>query len=391
MKANIWTKLIVSIILSAAILTIGFIAFIFTELLGGTRFYTPLVVAVTLMLVVYIILWIFNLVHPKKLTMILTTFLVLCALAVTGYELVKGYQNSLASLNDQGVDLYEYAPFSEGTKAVKLDEPATWSVEQNLPVLDGATALYPLYAAFAQATYPEGEYDVYQSKVMSSNTVEAYRNLVLGKADIIFVAGPSKEQLDYAKGFRAELEFTPIGREAFVFFVNERNPVENITIEQIQDIYSGEITNWSELGGRNARIRAFQRPENSGSQTALQRLMEGKELMNPPKEDVIAGMGGIIQQTASFRNYRNALGYSFRFFTIEMVQNEDVRLLKIEGVAPSEETIKSDEYPLAAEFYAVTVKDNKKPHVDEFINWILSPQGQYLVEQTGYIPIRTFD
>jgi phosphate transport system substrate-binding protein len=323
-------------------------------------------------------------VKPKKVYLIFGSLLIVGLLVVGGYEGIKAYDRSFATLNDQGVDLNAYRPFANGTKAVKLAEPSTFTIKDNPPKLDGATALYPLYAAFAQAVYPANrEYDLYNSPVMSTNTVNAYERLLRGEADIIFTAQPSQQQLSEAKLRGMELKLTPIGREAFVFFVQAENPVKGLSTQQIQAIYSGTITNWSELGGSNSAIRAFQRPENSGSQTMLQRLMKGQALMKPPTEDIARGMGGIIAQTADYRNYPNAIGYSFLYFATEMIKNGEIRLLQVDGVVPDRNSIKSGAYPLTTDFYAVTA-GLPHPQVEPFIQWILSEQGQRLVEQTGY-------
>ncbi|WP_318153460.1 PstS family phosphate ABC transporter substrate-binding protein [Paenibacillus vietnamensis] len=206
-------------------------------------------------------------------------------------------------------------------------------------------------------------------------------------ADIICAAQPSKQQLQDAERAGVELKMTPIGREAFVFFVHADNPVTGLTKQLIQDIYSGTVTNWKQAGGNNAKIRAFQRPENSGSQTMLQKLMEGRTLMTPPQKDVAAGMGGIIQQTADYRNYPNAIGYSFLFFATEMVGNGEIRLLEVDGVKPDRASIRSGAYPLSAKFYAVTA-GTTNPNAEAFIDWILSGEGQRIVELTGYTPIK---
>src|SRR5690606_20253505 len=95
------------------------------------------------------------------------------------------YKDSVEQINPE-VDLYAYQPFSEGTKAVRLAKPSSFSIDKNLPVLDGATALYPVYAAFAQAVYPEKMYDLHEGEVMSNRTGEAYDNLINGRADMIF-------------------------------------------------------------------------------------------------------------------------------------------------------------------------------------------------------------
>ena len=191
-----------------------------------------------------------------------------------------------------------------------------------------------------------------------------------------------------------ELHLTPIGREAFVFFVNSKNPVENITVEQIQGIYTGKFTNGHQLGGKWQSVRPFQRPENSGSQTALQHLMNGLPLLEPEEEDRITGMDGIIRQVANYRNYQNAIGFSFRFYATEMVTSNEIRLLALDGVAPTQETIRDGSYPLSSAFDAVTAAPvgapaprESNPVVRSLLDWILSEQGQTLVEQTGYVAL----
>ncbi|MDQ0338442.1 phosphate transport system substrate-binding protein [Caldalkalibacillus uzonensis] len=385
MHQHLWTKMAIGVITIIFLLFAGFIGLVFTWL-AGLLFYMPVVVIVTLGMIVFLILGLFKLVKPSTLRKWIIAFVALCIAVIGSYEIYKGYHNSIPTLTEQDVDLYDYQPFREGTKAVTLDDPATLQIKRELPVLDGATALYPLYAAFVQATYPEKEYDIYDSEVMCNQTTGAYKNLINGEVDIIFAAGPSEAQLRQAEERGVELKLTPIGREAFVFFVNKHNPVKGLTIEEIQPIYSGEITNWKEAGGNDEPIRAFQRPPDSGSQTALEKLMGDIPLMEPPTENVVAGMGSIIENTADYRNYRNALGYSFRYFATEMVNNGDIRFLEIEGVYPDKETIRSGEYPLAAEFYAITAGSDN-PHVEALIDWILSEQGQYFVEKTGYVPV----
>lgn len=392
---ELFSKILLCVLLAAALAFTGFIALFITALSGGSQFYLNLIAACTGALIIFVILKIFALIKPRLLKILFFSFLGVSVLAVGVYEVNKAYHNSFSRVNEQGVNLELYKPFAENTKAVKLEEESTLKLEEQLPRLDGATALYPLYSAFAQAVYPEKDYDIYAVKydhfpgageVACTNTVGAYSRLINGETDIIFAARPSEQQLKEAKEMGVELKLTPIGKEAFVFFVNARNEAEGLSTEQIQDIYAGKITNWQEVGGKNEKIRAFQRPENSGSQTMLQKLMEGKTLMVPPKEDLVSGMGGIIEQTASYRNYKNAIGYSFLFFATEMIQNNEIKLLKVDGVKPDKDTIASGAYPLATEFYAVTAGTNH-PNVDSFIQWILSPQGQYLVEKTGYTSI----
>ena len=314
------------------------------------------------------------------------------------------YEDSIPTVEDRDGLIYEYEPFAEGTKAVYPNGESTLKFEDPAIDMDGATALYPVYSAFVQAVYPEGTYDIYDfdyneaegyGQVTCTGTIEAYERLIHGKTDIIFCAAPSKDQLALAERMGIELHLTPIGREAFVFFVNSENPVKGLTVEQIQGIYTGAITNWRELGGKNQKIRPYQRAENSGSQSALLRLMEGLPLMEPEKEDRIAGMGGIITEVASYRNHKNAIGFSFRFYSTEMVENNQIRLLALNGIAPTKESIRSGEYPISSNFFAVTASPIGEPAPEEtnedlraFIDWILSEQGQEIIEKTGYVGVR---
>lgn len=287
------------------------------------------------------------------------------------------------------VEIFEYEPFVANNQVVKLDQEASLQLQQPLPRVDGATAMYPLYSAFVQATYPKKAYNPYSSEVMVNTTPEAYQNLIFGNVDVIFAAAPSSSQESVAEMNGVTLEMTPIGREAFVFFVHHKNSVDDLTLEQVKQIYAGEITNWREVGGDNDAIRAFQRPADSGSQTTLEKIMGDTPIMEAPAENVASGMGGIIHEVSQYRNYKNAIGYTFRYYSTEMVGNEEIKLLSIDGVAPTKENIRNGTYPLTAEFFAVTA-GTENPNVPTFIDWIVSPEGQSLVEKVGYVPLEKY-
>ena len=288
-------------------------------------------------------------------------------------------------------DAYRYRPFEENSLVKTLDETATLTLTGTPPRMDGATALYPVYAAFGRAVYPDSMWNMTRGERLDyidcSTTSVAYRNIVNGSADIIFVAGPSAEQEAYAREKGVELVYTPIGREAFVFFVNPANPIESLTLSQIRDIYSGKITRWEELGIQGlGTIQAFQRSKGSGSQTALEKLMGDQPLMEAPTEMKMGGMLDIVEATADYKNFKNAVGYSFRFYCTELITDFDVKLLAVNGVPPTRENIENGTYPIASYFYAVT-----RPDADEntlaLLDWIQGPQGQKLIDETGYTPV----
>ncbi|WP_208586325.1 PstS family phosphate ABC transporter substrate-binding protein [Gracilibacillus suaedae] len=349
-------------------------------------FYGRFIPIVTIGLIIISILLIYEKWKKRAVKIISIAFLLLAGIAVGSYEGYQYYLRSLEIVSTQDVDLGDYQPFAENTQAVTLGEESTLQIEENLPRLDGATALYPVYAAFAQAVYPDKEYLVSNSEVISSQTSGAFDNLIDGAIDIAFLAEPSEEQYQQAERKNVDLSTTPIGREAFVFFVHHDNPVESLTVEEIQGIYAGDITNWKELGGDDEEILAFQRPEGSGSQSALIRFMDGKSLMDPPADEIVTGMAGIIRETLDYRNKGNAIGYSFRYFSQEMVENGDIKHVPVNDVAPTKENIQNHTYPVVAEFYAITAGSDN-PNVSPFIEWMQSPQGQSLVEQTGYAPL----
>ncbi|SCX91786.1 PstS family phosphate ABC transporter substrate-binding protein [Lysinibacillus sp. SG55] len=157
----------------------------------------------------------------------------------------------------------------------------------------------------------------------------------------------------------------------------------------MKKIYAGEITNWHEVGGENEPIRAFQRPADSGSQTTLEKLMGNTPIMAAPSEDIVSGMGGIIREVSQYRNYKNAMGFTFRYYSTEMVGNQKIKLLSIDGVAPTKETIQNDTYPLVAEFYAITA-GTENQNTQKLIEWILSEEGQAIVERVGYVPVENY-
>ena len=339
----------------------------------------------------------------KKAVYITLSIIFALILVIAGiYTAYRVHDSMIPTVQDPGDLLEQYAPYLEGTKAVSLDHEASLRLTDPLPRLDGATALFPIYSSFAEAVYPKEavadfavnnrdygyvSIDWDHPYLTCSTTTTAYENIVTGDADIILVGGPSEEQKKYAEDAGVELVYTPIGKEAFVFFVNAKNPLEDISIDEIKDIYSGKTTEWSDLGVRRlGKIRAFQRDEGSGSQTALHRLMGDTPLAEPRTEDIVDAMGGIITRTADYKNYKNAIGYSFRFYATEMVPNDQIKLLSINGVAPTVENIENGTYPLSSEFYAVTRKDSDE-NTKAFLEWMTGDEGQEIVKKVGYTPI----
>lgn len=296
-------------------------------------------------------------------------------------------------------DLSEYTPYSGSGKLATLNHEPAFVIEnkEDMPILDGAEACYPLYSSIAKALYKDIDviekefFDAYRDEngtiVSFYNTAVGFERLISGEVDMFFGAKPSQSQLELAKEYGVELEYTAIGKEAFVFFVNEDNPIDALTSEQIRAIYHGDITNWREVDGNNEKIIAFQRPERSGSQSMMVHFMGDVSLKEPLTYEMEHAMMGIIEEVAEYHNEAGAIGYSFRYFLEGLNEVDNVKMLSVDGVYPSTESIQSGEYPVITTLYCITVKGNDNENVQKVLNFLVSEDGQYLVEQSGYSPI----
>ena len=257
--------------------------------------------------------------------------------------------------------------------------------KENMPVIDGSTATIPLieavYSVLLGIPRTEAAEIVY-----TSGTDNAYDKLIWEGADILLVYSPSPETLESAANIGIELEMAPIGRDGLVFLVNTVNPVKSLTTEQLVSIYSGKSHNWNEFGGADAEIKAYQRPYRSGSQTMMDELvMKGVPMADTETEMVVEMMGGLIEAVAEFDNSQSAIGYNVYYFVSQMEMNENVRMLAVNGVEPTTESISDGSYPFISDFYAVIRQDTPADSPARVLyNWIQSAQGQDLVRHEGY-------
>ena len=256
------------------------------------------------------------------------------------------------------------------------------------PAVDGSTATLPLSYLLMQAATGVDE-DEARDAIHHSKTTESFYELIYGNADLLLVYEPSDDAWNMASIQGVELEYAPIGLDAPVFLINEDNPVETLTQQEIVDLYAGKITNWQEVGGADQPIIAYQRIENSGSQVMVEaQVMKGVPMMEAPKELRPAEMGDLIDVIASYRNTADSIGYSVYYYVHNMYMQEGIKLLKIDGVMPSNETIANGEYPYCQPFYAVIRADEPEDSpARRLFDWLLTEEGQALVEQAGYVPM----
>jgi len=260
---------------------------------------------------------------------------------------------------------------------------------ETYPIVDGSTVTIPLSEMLASKLMdlPIEEARQY---IVHNKTHEAYVNLIEKNADIIFVTSPSEEELKLAEKSDIELEVIPIVSEAFVFLTGKDNMITGLSLEEIQKIYTGEITNWNEVGGEDMEIIPYQRPVNSGSQTGFLDLVMGElEPMDPPTNQIVAGMGELIDTVSAYTDAPSGLGYSYYYYTSEMWGNDMVKLIEIDGTMPDPSTITSGAYPLKTAYYAVIRADEEENSpVRQMVSFLLTEEGQSLVEEAGYVRIK---
>lgn len=271
-----------------------------------------------------------------------------------------------------------FVPFDENSEIVNINSDK--KITGKIPVLDGATALLPVYSAIANAIYPKDsvkfDYETCTyhegSSVRFTDTKYAYLGVIDGDVDIAIGAYPSQSLLDYAKSKNVELEFVPIGREAFVFLNHVKNPVNNLTVQEIKDIYSGKILFWNEVGGPLRLIYPLTRPEASGSQSVMNSFMKDTPIKKYP-----------------FQVFGASIGFSFRYYVEGLVGNSEVKTISVNGIEPTRENIANKSYPITVDFYAVYRKDNENENIHKVIEFILSEEGQYIINQTGYVGLNS--
>lgn len=257
---------------------------------------------------------------------------------------------------------------------------------ENYPKVDASLAIHPLVDSIAADFLGMEEYEL-DFEYTTTRSSEVYHNLIDGKVDVIFAAEISEEDTAYAEAMGVELNIIPATSSAFVFIVNKDNPVDNLTFSQVQDIYAGKITNWSQVGGQDGEIIPYQRPQGSGSQTAMLSLvMKDKKIMDPPLNHIQGEMGELIDAVAEYDNKENAIGYSYFYYVNTMYKRDSIKMLSIDGVEPTIKTIKNGKYPIFTNGFIVTRSDADE-NTKKWVEAVLSERGSKIIENAGYVPV----
>ncbi len=342
----------------------------------------------------------------KKLFAVLLICMVpFCAMAQSSNQI-----NQSMEKGGEWVQIVENSPFQLGDTQEKSYGSVSFreTAYGTYPSIDGSTVAVPMAREFARQhlNLHEAELD---SFVSFSTTHSAYVNLIERKpnlgaqlpftqsvmeeshpVDIFIGTEPSEEELKLAEEKGITLVKIPVCYDAFVFIVNKKNPLESLTVKQIQDIYTDAITTWEELGIEmedeygSDEIYAYTRERNSGSQTAMENLvMKGKAIsQNHMNYYQVFEMSSLVYHIGDYSKSPSAIGYTYKYYIDTLYKNDNIKAIAIEGVEPSDENIRSGVYPFAVCYYAVI----REGASTAFVDWMASEQGQQCIKQAGYIP-----
>ena len=221
-----------------------------------------------------------------------------------------------------------------------LDVPYKWEVDW----MSGTTYIIQPDFSGAKSSF---SYSDYLAKNLCSGTHGAYTNLIDGKCDIIIASRDiSRNEKAAAESLGVELETAPLAIDALVFIVNPKNPVKNLTTDQVRKIYTGEITNWKEVGGVDHAITPYIRDADSGSQEKMETLvMNGLNMIDGTYMPEIIG-SQMASPYLQLEHDEYGIGYTPFFYCTAMVRDLlNVRMLSIDGVTPSKESLRGDKYP----------------------------------------------
>ncbi|MDR3252085.1 MAG: substrate-binding domain-containing protein, partial [Tannerella sp.] len=323
----------------------------------------------------------------RRLNLLLLT---LCGMIFSSSAQVTGSNNNvLRTVEGITIDNYPRVDGSTSTKPLNrlvacklLGFPYEWRSN-----IVGEWSVEPLFDDVLFDDIPE-YWDLFGERIKVSQTHESFINLIDNNTDLILTHRTlSPDEQAHADETGVSLIETSIAIDPFVFIVNKNNPVRTLTVAQVRDIFAGNITNWQQVGGNDAKIRPFVRPRNSGSQEVMESLvMKDLTMGDFPKVDEIASMAGVFPEVI---NDANSISYTFNYYKETMVRTPDERVPKIaiNGIFPNEKTVMDGTYPFIAEVHVAIRSDlDKNSMAYRMYEWLQSAEGKAVIAESGYIP-----
>jgi phosphate transport system substrate-binding protein len=209
--------------------------------------------------------------------------------------------------------------------------------------------------------------------------------LINGTTDICNASRPMKQsEVDKLKA-----RFNVLGveikaaKDGLAIYVNESNPVQELSIDQLRGIYTGAITNWKDIGGPDAKIILYGRENSSGTYVYFKdNVLKGDDFS--PMTQTMPGTAAVVNAVSKDKS---GIGYGGAAYAKGI---RDVKVKKdaaSPGYLPTEENVKSSKYPISRYLYLYT-RNRPTGTLKEYIDWILSSEGQQIVTEVGYFPVK---
>lgn len=224
--------------------------------------------------------------------------------------------------------------------------------------------------------YPDLEFKITDED--SGSAIDAVRS---GKADIGLV---SRAVTDEEKSLVDDVEV--FAMDGIAVIANKNCNIENLTVSQAKKIFSGQIVNWSDVGGENTRINVYSREESSGTRNEFLNLLGLNSIFDTTKEKKLTDRATVYNSSEEVKKAvagdKSGIGY------ISMTAlDKTVKDIAVDDVKINAQNVGDENYKLVRNFSFVIAKDESEA-ADDFIDWVLSAKGQQAVEATGYVPIK---
>ena len=264
------------------------------------------------------------------------------------------------------VDARQFIPFRKGN--VLRSHQADFHLDDESMRIDVVSAFWPFMAEVTQAILePTAFTEMQWLKRVATDA--GYQELAHGETDLL-IANDGNEILNHQLNKTGlPIVKEKIWMEPIAILLNKENPVKNLRVSQIQDIYFGRISNWSEVGGNNVPIHTYQLERGNGSQTAFEKIVRGNNIDEYHHE--VHFMPDIIDNVA-----KDALGicYTFRSYYTRMYANTQTHMITVDRVAAIDPY-----YPLQDELYMIYRKDHPNTNLHRLTSWLKSKKGQELI------------
>ena len=264
------------------------------------------------------------------------------------------------------VDYNAYAPFSLFSYNIKADRFT--KIDSNIPKINAAVATYPFASSLVESTISK---ESYNNELQHVSTTQAYQDIINNVVDISIASETNQENRD-AVELDSDIVLVPIAKEELVIYVNKDNPISFISIEELNNIYSGKISNWKGLGGKDEKIYPYQlKPNVGGSEECFARAVPKNTTYNN-SELVAYDMKNIIDLTAGSKG---GIGYAFNLFYSKLYNQKMLKKI-------------ATDTPLLYNVYFIYRKSYANPNIEKILTWLLSDDGQNFVTKCGYAPIK---